>query len=584
MGGMGNPPLFFPDNYLSYDKGDGNYMTTLAQTGSISPMKERKNLPLAIPASIVLNIATIVISVLLALSIFDLDEFYALGDTVQYFVGGIALVPAVAAAAAVILLIMKNPNGRFLSLALHFLGMIAASIYLLHIWGVFTGFDAIAGALYENSAWLWGLVIAYALYWFAGRLDNSKPLSSRIEMIAVGIGMLALIGLLFFGGILEATADILGKYGQLETWVVTALMVIFGIVAYGILTLGEYFGETTDQRTAWQGWLMLSPNIIGFTIFFAGPLLLSLYLSFTDSVGVKEPNFIGLDNYSQALSLQFKTQGENDQYAQDALDAGYRVLETVKVGDKTTVIGAKDVYFWISLRNTFMFCLMLIPLATIPALLLAVVLSSKIPGMKIYRAAFFLPSVAAVVGIALIWRIALYSSSIGFINYALTEFTRFLNDTFGTSFADTEIGWLSDTRYMMFSMVLMAAWQVVGFNMVLFLAGIQGIPNDLYEAAQVDGANQLNQFRFITLPQLRPTTFFVIVTTIINGLQVFNEPFVLFRGAAFPDEVRTAVLNLYLRGFQDILFGYSSALAWMLFAIIFVVTLIQFRLNRDKTA
>ncbi|NOG65529.1 MAG: sugar ABC transporter permease [Chloroflexi bacterium] len=547
-------------------------------------MKERKNLPLAIPASIVLNIATIVISVLLALSIFDLDEFYALGDTVQYFVGGIALVPAVAAAAAVILLIMKNPNGRFLSLALHFLGMIAASIYLLHIWGVFTGFDAIAGALYENSAWLWGLVIAYALYWFAGRLDNSKPLSSRIEMIAVGIGMLALIGLLFFGGILEATADILGKYGQLETWVVTALMVIFGIVAYGILTLGEYFGETTDQRTAWQGWLMLSPNIIGFTIFFAGPLLLSLYLSFTDSVGVKEPNFIGLDNYSQALSLQFKTQGENDQYAQDALDAGYRVLETVKVGDKTTVIGAKDVYFWISLRNTFMFCLMLIPLATIPALLLAVVLSSKIPGMKIYRAAFFLPSVAAVVGIALIWRIALYSSSIGFINYALTEFTRFLNDTFGTSFADTEIGWLSDTRYMMFSMVLMAAWQVVGFNMVLFLAGIQGIPNDLYEAAQVDGANQLNQFRFITLPQLRPTTFFVIVTTIINGLQVFNEPFVLFRGAAFPDEVRTAVLNLYLRGFQDILFGYSSALAWMLFAIIFVVTLIQFRLNRDKTA
>ncbi len=547
-------------------------------------MKERKNLPLAIPASIVLNIATIVISVLLALSIFDLDEFYALGDTVQYFVGGIALVPAVAAAAAVILLIMKNPNGRFLSLALHFLGMIAASIYLLHIWGVFTGFDAIAGALYENSAWLWGLVIAYALYWFAGRLDNSKPLSSRIEMIAVGIGMLALIGLLFFGGILEATADILGKYDQLETWVVTALMVIFGIVAYGILTLGEYFGETTDQRTAWQGWLMLSPNIIGFTIFFAGPLLLSLYLSFTDSVGVKEPNFIGLDNYSQALSLQFKTQGENDQYAQDALDAGYRVLETVKVGDKTTVIGAKDVYFWISLRNTFMFCLMLIPLATIPALLLAVVLSSKIPGMKIYRAAFFLPSVAAVVGIALIWRIALYSSSIGFINYALTEFTRFLNDTFGTSFADTEIGWLSDTRYMMFSMVLMAAWQVVGFNMVLFLAGIQGIPNDLYEAAQVDGANQLNQFRFITLPQLRPTTFFVIVTTIINGLQVFNEPFVLFRGAAFPDEVRTAVLNLYLRGFQDILFGYSSALAWMLFAIIFVVTLIQFRLNRDKAA
>lgn len=559
-------------------------MATLAKTGSVGPMNERNKLPLAIPTSIVLNIATIVIGVLLALSIFDLDEFYALGDTVQYFVGAVVLIPAIAAVAAIVLLIIKNPNGRFLSLALHYLGMIFASLYLLHTWGVFTGFDSIATALYENAVWLWGLVIAYALYWVAGRLDDSSPLRGHLEMVGVGIGMLALICLLFFGGILEGAADVLGKYDQLKTWVATAMMIVFGFGAYRMLLLGEYFGETTDQQIAWQGWLMLSPNIIGFMIFFAGPLLLSLYLSFTDSVGVKEPNFVGLDNYGQALSIQLKTQGENDQYPQDALDFGYRVLETVKIGDKTTVIGAKDVYFWISLRNTFMFCLMLIPLATIPALLLAVLLNSKIPGMKIYRAAFFLPSVAAVVGIALIWRLALYSSSVGYINYAMTEFTGFLNDVFGTSFAETEIGWLSNTRYMMFSMVLMAAWQVVGFNMVLFLAGLQGIPNDLYEAAQVDGANQLNQFRFITLPQLRPTTFFVIVTTIINGLQVFNEPFVLFRGDAFPDEIRTAVLNLYLKGFKDIQFGYSSALAWMLFAIIFLVTIIQFRINRDKTA
>ncbi len=559
-------------------------MATLAKTGSVGPMNERNKLPLAIPASIVLNIATIVIGVLLALSIFDLDEFYALGDTVQYFVGAVVLIPAIAAVAAIVLLIMKNPNGRFLSLALHYLGMIFVSLYLLHTWGVFTGFDSIATALYENAVWLWGLVIAYALYWVAGRLDDSNPLRGRLEMVGVGTGMLSLICLLFFGGILEGAADVLGKYDQLKTWVATAMMIAFGFGAYRMLLLGEYFGETTDQQIAWQGWLMLSPNIIGFMIFFAGPLLLSLYLSFTDSVGVKEPNFVGLDNYGQALSIQLKTQGENDQYPQDALDFGYRVLETVKIGDKTTVIGAKDVYFWISLRNTFMFCLMLIPLATIPALLLAVLLNSKIPGMKIYRAAFFLPSVAAVVGIALIWRLALYSSSVGYINYAMTEFTGFLNDVFGTSFAETEIGWLSNTRYMMFSMVLMAAWQVVGFNMVLFLAGLQGIPNDLYEAAQVDGANQLNQFRFITLPQLRPTTFFVIVTTIINGLQVFNEPFVLFRGDAFPDEIRTAVLNLYLKGFKDIQFGYSSALAWMLFAIIFLVTIIQFRINRDKTA
>ncbi|MBI5930597.1 MAG: sugar ABC transporter permease [Chloroflexi bacterium] len=557
-------------------------MTTLVR--SANPTNKPTGLPLAIPISIVLNIITIIVSSLLSLKIFRLDEFYALGNSVQYFVGVIAFLPAIAAASAIFLLLLKNPNGRFLSLALHYLGMVFASIYLLHIWGVFTGFDAIATALYENTVWMWGLVLAYALYWIAGRLEDGKPLQNRLELVGIGIGMLSLICLLFFGGILDGASSVLGKYDEARTWAATALIIIFAFGAYRMLLMGDYFGETTDQQIAWQGWLMLSPNIIGFMIFFAGPLVLSLYLSFTDSVGVKEPNFVGLDNYGKALSIEFKTQGENDRYPQDALDAGYRVLETFRIGDKTTVIGAKDAYFWISLRNTFLFCLMLIPLATIPALLLAVILNSKIPGMKIYRAAFFLPSVAAVVGIALIWRIALYSSSVGFINYSITQVTTFLNDTLGTSFKDTEIGWLSDSRYMMFSMVLMAAWQVVGFNMVLFLAGLQGIPNDLYEAAQVDGANQLNQFRFITLPQLRPTTFFVVVTTIINGLQVFNEPFVLFRGAAFPDEVRTAVLNLYLKGFQDIQFGYSSALAWMLFAIIFVVTLVQFRINRDKTA
>lgn len=559
-------------------------MATISQLGAGSSGTNPEKLPVAIPASIVLNIVTIIVSLVLALRVFDQNEFYALGDFVQIFIGHMALIPAIAAVIAIQQTAKRKPNGRFLSLGLHYLGMVFASLYLFHLWGVFTGFDAIATALYDNVIWMWGLVIAYGVYWAAGRLDESNRLRGQLEIAGIGIGMLALIALLFFGGILEAAADILGHYDRRETWLVTALMIAYGVVAFGMLKLGRHFGETTDQQLAWQGWLMLSPNIIGFMIFFAGPLLLSLYLSFTDSVGVKEPNFVGLDNYSQALSLQFKTQGETDRYAQDALDSGYRVLETVKIGSRTTVIGAKDIYFWISLRNTFVFCLLLIPLATIPALLLAVILNSKIPGMQLYRAAFFLPSVAAVVGIALIWRIALYSSSVGYINYAITEFTGFLNDVFGTSFAETEVGWLSDTRYMMFSMVLMAAWQVVGFNMVLFLAGLQGIPNDLYEAAQVDGANQLNQFRFITLPQLRPTTFFVVVTTIINGLQVFNEPFVLFRGAAFPDEVRTAVLNLYLRGFQDIQFGYSSALAWMLFAIIFVVTLVQFRLNRDKTA
>jgi multiple sugar transport system permease protein len=132
------------------------------------------------------------------------------------------------------------------------------------------------------------------------------------------------------------------------------------------------------------------------------------------------------------------------------------------------------------------------------------------------------------------------------------------------------------------AIVILAAWQVVGYNTVLFLAGLQGVPNVLYEAAKIDGANPWQRFLNVTLPMLAPTTFFVLITTMVTGLQVFNEPYALFPSRPIPEDATTLVYYLYTQGFNQFQFGYASAIAWVLFAIIFVFTFIQFRVNSSQ--
>ncbi|GAB4433919.1 MAG: hypothetical protein Kow00106_26740 [Anaerolineae bacterium] len=182
-------------------------------------------------------------------------------------------------------------------------------------------------------------------------------------------------------------------------------------------------------------------------------------------------------------------------------------------------------------------------------------------------------------GTALIWR-WLYNANIGYINYAISQVVQFVNDTLGLGVKDPKYNWLTDNSTMLISIVFLAAWQLIGFNTVLFLAGLQGVPRILYEAAYVDGAGRWGQFRHVTLPMITPTTFFVVVTTIITGLQVFNEPYALIPQRPIPLPATTSVYYLYRRGFFNFEFGYASAVAWLLFAIIFVVTLIQFRISR----
>jgi len=338
------------------------------------------------------------------------------------------------------------------------------------------------------------------------------------------------------------------------------------------------------DQTMLDGYLFLSPNFIGFLFFFAGPLLFSLYISFTDSDAFGNAKWIGLANYQEIFNITIAPLDSHDQLAKEVIDIEvFDELTRFEFFGRNYVIGAQDQLFWISLGNTIKFVILAVPLSVIPALLLATVLNSKLPGMKIYRAIYFIPSVAAVVGVAMIWR-WLYNSTVGYLNYFITSFIEFFNSIAGSQLlTDPQIGWTSDTKVALLAVAIMAAWQWMGFNTVLFLAGLQNIPGVLYEAATVDGANNWQQFWNVTLPTLAPTTFFVLTTTTINAMQIFDQVFVFTRPPGGPGtSTTTIVLYLYRQGFQNFRQGYASALAWVLFILIFGLTLFQYMRQRSS--
>jgi multiple sugar transport system permease protein len=289
--------------------------------------------------------------------------------------------------------------------------------------------------------------------------------------------------------------------------------------------------SSKQLRETLDAYSMLLPTIIGVAIFFAVPLGISLYLSFTDARILGDIKIVGFANYVKALS---------------------------------------DEAFWIALRNTFIFSIFTLFLSTVPALIIAILLNEQIMGRSFFRVLFFIPVVASVVGIGLLWRYLL-DFDFGFINYGLSLF------------GIEPIPWLTSAKWGLTSVIIVFAWKSVGYNMVIFLAGLQGVPRQLYEAASLDGASRWKQFLNITLPMLSPTSFFVLVTTLINCLQVFDVPISLgiTRSGTVGqgDSMLTVVPLLYREAFLNTRMGYASAIAWILFLIIMVISFIQFRVS-----
>lgn len=481
----------------------------------------------------------------------------------------------------------RDHRGRLMALGGNYLVFFAVFFGLLNRIGFFVGLDDLADTFGRGLPLLAVVLIGYLITSLGEKDSKRTERDILIQRIGWGIAAICMAIAIFLMGGITAVLTLVTRIGSDPINIGLLLLSIALAVTIWFLwrspTAATFSAKVSDTETL-NGYLLLSPNLIGFLIFFLGPLVFSLYVSMTEWSAFGAPQWVGLGNYAEILSLNVSPLAEATQRASEVLPDRFVELTRFSLGESHFVLGAKDKLFWIALRNTFVFALMVVPLSVIPALILANILNSKIPGMNFFRTIYFIPSVAAVVGVAAIWN-WLYNSTTGFINYGITGAVNFVNGLFGVAVADPEFRWLSNSDTALIAIVIMAAWRLIGFNTVLFLAGLQGISREIYEAADVDGASTMRKFFSMTLPLLAPTTFFVVTTNIIQSLQIFDEVIVLINPPAGPDNATlTAVLYLYQNGFQRFNLGYASAVAWVLFGVIFIVTLIQFRIQRSGEA
>lgn len=284
-----------------------------------------------------------------------------------------------------------------------------------------------------------------------------------------------------------------------------------------------------DQQ--WEAYLFLLPSLIGFGIFVFLAVVMSLGLSFADwgLTGLK--GFVGLKNY-QALW--------------------------------------RDPVFWQAFRNTGFFIVTVVPLQLAFGMILALALNQSIRGKNLYRLIYFMPVVTVIVAGAIVFRLLLSN------NGPLADLTYWFANLTGLPI--TPPNWLNSTKYSKWAVVMLTLWKNVGFTMVIYLAALQGVPQELYDAAETDGANGWQRFRNVTVPMISPTTFFLLILQMIGAFQLFTEPFVMTRGGPANSSL-TVVQYIYQNAFEFGRMGKAAAIAWFLFLFIFIFTLIQNRMQ-----
>jgi len=286
------------------------------------------------------------------------------------------------------------------------------------------------------------------------------------------------------------------------------------------------------KKETLYGYLFLLPSLAGFTIFLLIPILFSVYLAFTDwdvISGFNNINFIGLENF-------------------------------------TRMIG--DEWFNASIKNNFVYTLVVVPVTLILSLLIAIILNNMVYMKNVLRLAYFIPYVSNTVAVSVLW-MAMFDPSQGPVNQLLMALG-----------VQSPPKWLVSPDWAMVTIILMSVWTRIGYCLIIYLAALQNLPQELYEAANIDGANWYRKLKSITIPLLTPTTFFLVITQTISTFQVFAPVNLLTRGG--PGTSTTVlVYQLYREAFRFYHMGYASAIAMVLFAIIFAVTLVQWR-YQDK--
>ncbi|MGB8450801.1 MAG: sugar ABC transporter permease [Anaerocolumna sp.] len=277
------------------------------------------------------------------------------------------------------------------------------------------------------------------------------------------------------------------------------------------------------------GYLMIAPNTIGLGIFFFYPFFKTLLNSFYDTGAFNVTKWAGLSNYKKMIS---------------------------------------DTVMWQSLGNTFKYVLIIVPCTMVLSMLIAVLLNTKVKGQSVFRVLFFIPSITMTAAVAIVWK-WIYNGDFGILNYML-----------GLVGIQAQ-RWLSEPRLALFSISTVSIWMGVGYNMIILLAGIQGISGSYYEAASIDGAGSFKKFLHITLPLVTPTLFFVMTTSLISAFQTFDVIYMMINSNSIAlNSTQSVVLYFYRNAFVFSKKGYASAIAMLLFVIIMIITVLQMKLQK----
>ncbi len=345
------------------------------------------------------------------------------------------------------------------------------------------------------------------------------------------------------------------------------------------------------QQQTLAGYSMAGPAILLILLFVITPFFAAIYFSFTNQrlISGNPTESVGLRNYQRLLSVSVLTVDPeiDEATGEPVIDeegnfvyprsrdftrdeeaypqyAGMREWFTIELGGQLIYILAGDPLFMRSLTNNFFFALVVIPIQTGLGLLLALLVNQRLKGESFFRTMYFAPVVTSMVVVSIVWRF-LYDNNNGLINEMLNTLT------FGLL---GPVNWLGNPSIAMWSIIIMSIWQGAGMQMMLFVAGLQQIPESLYEAASIDGADGWQKFRFITIPGLRPVLVFIFLTITIAAFQLFDQVLVLTNGGP-DDATTTTVFHMFRNGFREQDIGYASAIAVVFFMIIVAVNLIQ---------
>lgn len=288
------------------------------------------------------------------------------------------------------------------------------------------------------------------------------------------------------------------------------------------------FSRSVKLRSEPIGYLLIAPFYLFILVFVLIPIVINVYLSFTN-YDLNKMDFVGFKNYK---------------------------------------ILTEDKFFYAALKNTAIYTLFSLLFTLCLGLLFAVLLNNRLRGLGFFRTSFFTPHITSMVAVSMIW-LWIYQPGQGILNQIVAWF------------GFSGINWLFEVDWAMPALIFMSIWKFVGYNMVVYLAGLQGVPRDLYEAASVDGANAVQRFFRITIPMLKPITFFLFITGLINNFNVFEQVQIMTNGGPM-NSTTTLVHQIYIRAFSEFQMGYSAAISVVLLVIITVITAMNFKFGNQS--